>query len=129
MVKKKRYLQLKIKSSLMVRFARTSETKSEHILKNKYRNMTKMSSKCCTFILVVIFVLFYFFHSFLYECIFFLYIYVKNIYIFTAIIGRLGLVSGKSARVFIFFCSTCKFSNLFVIIYGSYLWLLKLNQR
>ena len=129
MVKKKSYLQLKIKSSLMVRFARTSETKSEHILKNKYRNMTKMSSKCCTFILVVIFVLFYFFHSFLYECIFFLYIYVKNIYIFTAIIGRLGLVSGKSARVFIFFCSTCKFSNLFVIIYGSYLWLLKLNQR
>ena len=129
MVKKKSYLQLKIKSSLMVRFARTSETKSEHILKNKYRNMTKMSSKCCTFILVVIFVLFYFFHSFLYECIFFLYIYVKNIYIFTAIIGRLGLVSGESARVFIFFCSTCKFSNLFVIIYGSYLWLLKLNQR
>ena len=54
---------------------------------------------------------------------------MKNIYIFTFIIGRLGLVSCKSARVFIFFCSTCKFSNLLVIIYGSYLWLLKLNQR
>ena len=54
---------------------------------------------------------------------------MKNINIFTAIIGRLGLASGKSARAFIFFCSACKFSNLLVIIYGSYLWLLKLNQR
>ena len=35
---------------------------------------------------------------------------------FTARIGRLGLASGKSARVFIFLCSACKFSNLFVIM-------------
>ena len=35
---------------------------------------------------------------------------------FAARIGRLGLVSGKSARVFTFLCSTCKFSNLFLIM-------------
>ena len=34
----------------------------------------------------------------------------------TARIGRLGLASGTSARVFIFLCSACKFSNLFVIM-------------
>ena len=33
---------------------------------------------------------------------------------FTARIGPLGLASCKSARVFIFFCSACKFSNYFV---------------
>ena len=35
---------------------------------------------------------------------------------FTARIGQLGLASSKSARVFIFLCSACKFSNLFVIM-------------
>ena len=34
----------------------------------------------------------------------------------TARIGRLGLASGKSERVFMFLCSACKFSNLFVIM-------------
>ena len=37
-------------------------------------------------------------------------------FFFTARIGQLGLASGKSARVFIFLCSACKFSNLFVIM-------------
>ena len=35
---------------------------------------------------------------------------------FTPNIGRLGLASGKSERVFILLCSACKFSNLFVIV-------------
>ena len=34
----------------------------------------------------------------------------------TARIGRLGLASGKSERVFMFLCSACKYSNLFVIM-------------